>query len=290
MAKILNGKIVRDKIAEKLKKEIKELNGSVELAVIQIGDRVDSSAYIEQKKKFGEMVGAKVVHLRFEETVKESEIISEIVRLNEDILVNGIILQLPIPKHLSSTNIIGKIDPKKDVDGLTAENVKKLIQNDSSGMIPATARGIISLLNFYKISVVGKKVVIVGRSLLVGKPTAMALLNRNATVTICHSKTKNIEEITKLAEIVIMAVGKPEFFGKKYFKKGQVIVDVGINMKTGKKLNEEIPNTKFVGDVNFDEVKGIVKAISPVPCGVGPMTVASLFENLLDAYLKQKRM
>lgn len=279
MAKILDGKIVRDIIARKLARGISRLKNKPQLAIIQVGNCHQSSAYIRQKKLFGQRIGVLVLHKQYPEKVAEKKLIAEILKLNKNKTVHGIIVQLPLPSRIDKERILEAIDPRKDIDGMTAKNLKSLWIGNGSGLIPATTKGILALLDYYKISVSGKKVVVVGRSLLVGKPTAMALSNQNATVTICHSRTKNLEDVTKDANILIVAAGKVNLITKKHISAGQVIIDVGINMLSDKKLT---------GDVDFENVKKIVGVITPVPGGVGPMTVASLFENLLLAYRAQK--
>lgn len=272
---LLDGKIARNSLASELKKMISNLPIKPKLAIIQVGDRKESNTYITQKKIFAEKIGAEVNHIKFLENVSEDEVCVEIQKLNKDNSVHGIVVQLPLPLDLDKNIIIQNIDPLKDVDGLTSVNTKLLWSNER-GHIPATARGILTLLDYYKIPIKGKKVVVVGRSELVGKPVAMALLNRDATVTVCHLETENIKLETQRADILVVAAGDPEFITKDFVKEGQVVVDVGISVLQDKRL---------VGDVKFDDVKGIVSAISPVPGGVGPMTVLSLFQNLLDAYM-----
>lgn len=296
MAEILDGKLVSQKIAKKLTQEAKEL-GAPTLAIIQVGDKKESSAYIERKVSFGKQVGAEVRRITLPEEATQKEIIAEIRDLNLDFSVHGIIVQLPLPKHIDRFAVIEEIDPRKDVDGLHSRNAGLLYESAfggtdprtvPAGLIPATARGIITLLKHYKVALSGKKVVVIGRSLLVGKPVAMLLLKENATVTIAHSKTEDLEKLTKTADVVIVSVGKAKFFDKKYFSKNQVVVDVGTNAEKGKKELEENPKIKLVGDVDFVTVSKVVSKISPVPGGVGPMTVASLFENLFKAYKDQK--
>lgn len=280
MARILNGKIVRDIIARKLRRGIARLKRKPKLVIIQVGNRRQSSAYIRQKKLFGERIGALVLHKQYPEKTAEKKLIAEILKWNIDKSIHGIIVQLPLPLRISKNRVLEAIDPRKDVDGMTAKNLKSLWAGDRDGLVPATTKGILALFDYYKIPVMGKKVVVVGRSLLVGKPVAMAFTNRHATVaTVCHSRTKNLEEVTKKADILIVAVGKIKLITKKHVSAGQVIIDVGINMASDKKLT---------GDVDFKGVKKIVGAITPVPGGVGPMTVACLFENLLLAYRLQK--
>jgi len=324
-AKILDGKIVRDKIAEKLKKEILQAISSQnlrpKLVIIQVGDEPESNAYIRQKILFGEKIGAIVQHKKLAENTSQKDLLTMISELNSDPDCIGIIVQLPIPDKLDKGQIINKIDPIKDVDGQTATNLKLLFEGpsfrhprpsvipanaeigvnssedqildqvendkDNFGYLPATTKGILTLLDHYKIPVSGKNITVIGRSSLVGKPTALALVNLDATVTICHSSTKKLPEKTKNADILIVAAGKEKLIKNYHVNKDQVVIDVGINVVEGEKINEEIQGKKLVGDVDFAEVSKIVAAISPVPGGIGPMTVASLFQNLLEAYNRQ---
>ncbi|MBX4206309.1 bifunctional 5,10-methylenetetrahydrofolate dehydrogenase/5,10-methenyltetrahydrofolate cyclohydrolase [Candidatus Parcubacteria bacterium] len=265
MTKILDGKTLSLLIAEKLKVRISRLKQKPKIVIIQVGNKDESNAYIRNKLKFAEKIGAVAEHVRLAETVSEMSLLSHIEKLNRDKSVHGIIVQLPLPKQLDERVISQAVLPEKAVDG-------------SAFFLPATTRGILTLLDHYKIPIAGKKAVVVGRSELVGKPTALALLNRDATVTVCHSKTKNIAKETKQADILVVAAGKPKLITAQHISKHQVVIDVGINMVNG----------KMVGDVDFEKVSKIVSAISPVPGGVGPMTVASLFENLLDAYALRK--
>lgn len=278
--KILDGKKVCDFIAEKIKLELKKNAAKPKLVIIQVGNDERSSVYVKQKKIFGEKLGFEVEYIQLDKKISGNELISKIESFNTDKSVNGIIVQLPLPKNINPIKIVEIINPEKDVDGLNSKNLRFLLDGVSGGFVPATTKGIFSLLDFYKIPIEGKKVVVVGRSLLVGRPTALAFLNRNATVTICHSKTKKLNEETKNTDILVVAIGKPNFIKKSFVKKGQVIIDVGIT-KVGNNL---------VGDVDYKSVSSIVKAISPVPGGVGPMTVVSLFENLLIAYYRQQRL
>ena len=294
------------------------------MVIIQVGDVPESNTYIGQKIKFGEKVGASVKLEKLPEKISQTELIGHINQFNDDPNVNGIIVQLPIPSTLDKDKIIDTIEPKKDVDGQTATNIKLLfevsssrhpelisgsnkvpgeilnqVQNDKlggkrfTGFIPATTKGILTLLDYYKIPVESKYVVIIGRSSLVGKPTALAFLNKDATVTVCHKKTKNLARITKGADILVVAAGRPKLITKDHVTRGQVIIDVGINVVNespvtgGQRPETELPTHKLVGDVDFESVSKIVQAISPVPGGCGPMTVASLFQNLLEAYNRQ---
>lgn len=274
---ILDGKKLNKVIAGGLRETISVFPSVPKLAIIQVGDNPASNIYIARKQKFAEEIGAQATVRKFPETATEAEIISEINSLNADTSVNGIIVQLPIPQHLTISKIIDSIAPEKDVDGLSAKNIYKLVRDEES-FVPATALGIGTLLKENGITVEGKNVVVIGRSLLVGKSTALHLMNLGATVTICHSKTKNIIEHTRRADIIVVAVGKAGLINDDYISEKQVIVDVGINMVDG----------KICGDTNIiDQSK--LKAISPVPGGVGPMTVASLFQNLVSAYKVQEK-
>ena len=298
MAKILNGKIVNEKIAKELKTQISALGTKPKLVIIQVGDLPESNAYIARKIAFGQKIGAIVDHQKFPQDVTQEKLRSMISKLNTDSSVTGIIVQMPLPTNLDKDKIIEAIDPKKDVDGLTSQNIKKLWGSKNDAVIPATTKGILTILDYYKIPISRQKVVIIGRSTLVGKPTLLAFLNRDATVTVCHKATKNLPEHTKSADILVVATGKPNLIGKEHVTKGQVVVDVGINvisqtqnseLRTQNSTKPEVEPTsrQLIGDVDFDGVKNIVAAISPVPGGIGPMTVASLFENLLDAYKSQ---
>lgn len=284
MAKILDGKIIKEEGLQRLKGEIAKLSTKPMLAIIQIGNRPDSAAYIRQKKKFGAAVGVDVWHIKLSEDVLEEQVLREIDVLNMDKTVDGILVQIPFPAHLNKDLIINRIVPQKDVDGLSDVNVAKLEANDESGFVPATSKGILTMLDHYGIPLRGVAVTMLGRSALVGKPTAQALKNRGAIVTVCHSQTPNTQEIARKSDIVVVAIGKPKFITKDYVSPGQVIIDVGINVAE-KKLEEEIGKPGMVGDVDFDTVKDGVAAISPVPGGVGQVTVLSLFENVLKAHL-----
>lgn len=303
--KILDGKIVRDKIAEKLKTEISRWNLSSsaakdskpKLVIIQIGNLTESNAYIRQKVLFGQKIGAIVDHVKLDSDISQDTLISKLLTLNSNPSINGIIIQLPIPKHLDRDALINAIDPAKDVDGQTPTNIKLLWENRHKGYTPATTKGVLTLLDYYKIAIKGKKAVVVGRSSLVGKPTALALINRGATVTICHSQTNDLKQETKNADILVVAAGKPNLITKDHVSRGQIVIDVGINAITQNRVRpssgllgkpeSEPPIGKLVGDVDFESVKSQVAAITPVPGGIGPMTVASLFENLLEAYTSQ---
>ncbi len=287
MTLILDGKKVRDEIAAELTRQISSSSKKPTLAIVQVGDLEESNRYIQQKKLFGEKVGAEVILKKFDVMITEEALLSEITKLNKDSSVHGVLVQLPLSAHLNQYTVIEAIDPRKDVDGLTAQNLKLLWECKKEGYVPATVKGVLALLDYYHIELSGKKVVVVGRSTLVGKPMALALLNRDATVTVCHRKTKDLARETKQADVIIAAAGHINLITKDHVSSGQVVVDVGINLVTGEHLDEEVGKRKLVGDVDFEQVKDIVAAISPVPGGVGPMTVVSLFENLLQAYYSQ---
>jgi methylenetetrahydrofolate dehydrogenase (NADP+) / methenyltetrahydrofolate cyclohydrolase len=277
MPLILDGKKLSETLKERMKHNIAQHETKPGLVIIQIGDIAESNIYIKYKIRYAKNIGARVVLKKYKNTVTESEVIADIQKYNQDTTVHGILVQLPIPKELNKNAIIESILPTKDVDGLTATNVKHLYTHNTEGIIPATTRGILTLLEHYNISVPGKKVVVVGRSTLVGKATALAFLNQDATVTICHSHTKNLEEETKQADILIVAIGTQKFITEKYVREGQVIIDVGINTEEDSRV--------LSGDVDYEHVEPIVSAITPVPGGVGPMTIASLFQNLFQQFI-----
>lgn len=278
MSKIINGKKLRDEIIEELKKEVKHYMIKPCLAVIQIGDDPASNTYIKAKEKACDEIGIYFKHIKFDETAKEVEVINKILELNNDEYVHGILLQLPLPEGFNADKLINYIARNKDVDGLTDINLGKLYNNKPC-LISCTPLGIMKLLENEKIDIEGKKVTIVGRSSLVGKPLLGLMLNNNATVTICHSKTVNLSSHTKNADILIVAVGKKHFIKENMVKNDAIIIDVGINKEDG----------KLYGDVDFNAVKEKVSKITPVPGGVGPMTVAMLMKNVITAYQKQQK-
>lgn len=269
---ILNGKDLSAKIKDEIKCASEEHTQTPILAVITIGDDAASAVYVRNKKKACEYVGFSFMHFDYLSEVKESVVIRKIKELNRDKTVNGILLQLPIPEHFNLEKIINTIDPRKDVDGLTTTNMGKLLSGNY-GMIPCTPRGILEILDYYNVSLEGKNVCVIGRSHLVGKPIAMLCCDRNATVSICHSKTKNLKDYTSKADILIVAVGKKWLIDKSMIKKDAVIIDVGINSVEG----------KLYGDVN-PNVEEKCSMLTPVPGGVGPMTVACLLKNTYQAY------
>ncbi len=272
---LLDGKGLSAKIKDELKNEMDAYVQTPILAVITIGNDEASKIYVNNKKKACEYVGMSFLHFNFSENEDETKIIKKIKQLNKDKNVNGIILQLPIPSKFNKNIIINTIDPLKDVDGLTNISQGKLINKEDS-LVPCTPKGIMEIFKYYNIELEGKHVVIVGRSNLVSKPLLIECLNNNATVTICHSKTKNLSSYTKDADILVVAVGKKYLIDKSMIKKDSIIIDVGISRE----------DNKIYGDVN-PNVYDYCSMITPVPGGVGPMTVAMLLKNTFIAYKKQ---
>lgn len=273
--KLLNGKELADKIKDEVKSEVKQMNENnqdVCLAVIQVGNDLASSVYVRNKEKACEYIGIESKMIKLPESTTEDALIDIIHELNNTNNVNGILVQLPLPNHIDEYNVIQAISPKKDVDGFHEINVGKLVLGEDV-LSPCTANGIIKLLLCNNIDISGKNCVVVGRSNIVGKPTATMLLQLDGTVTICHSKTKNLKEVCKNADILICAIGKPKFFNKDYIKNDAVVIDVGIHRT----------ENGLCGDVDFDNVKDIVSAITPVPKGVGAMTIAMLMYNCVQA-------
>ena len=277
--KVLDGKKVSLHIREEITKEINKLNIRPKMVDIQIGENPASDIYIACKEKAANQVGMDFECIRYSADTDEDEIIKKIKELNNDKLVNGIFIQSPVPNGFDEIKLMNTVIPEKDVDGLTYLNAGMLLNNKES-MISCTPNGIMQILKFYKIDVESKNVVIVGRSNLVGKPLMNLFINANATVTLCHSKTKNLDKITKKADILVAAVGKKHFITQDMVKRNSVIIDVGINRVDG----------KVYGDVDYDGVKDKVKAITPVPGGVGPMTITMLLYNVLKAYKIQNKI
>ncbi|MEI6810537.1 MAG: bifunctional 5,10-methylenetetrahydrofolate dehydrogenase/5,10-methenyltetrahydrofolate cyclohydrolase [Candidatus Nomurabacteria bacterium] len=274
---ILNGTEVAKEHELALSTKISTLSTKPHLVIIQVGNNPASAKYIEYKKRFALRVGAIVTHTQYEDNITEDELVKNINTYSNDPSVNGIIVQLPLPKNIRPWIILEAIDPKKDVDGLTSFNLRHVYENNEI-LLPATTKGIFTLLSHYNISLDGKNVVVVGRSSLVGKPTALASINRNATVTICHSHTKDLASITRTADILIVAVGSPDLIKEECIKEDAVIIDVGISVGD---------DNKVTGDVMASSISEKADALSPVPGGVGPMTIVSLFENLLQAFEMQ---
>ncbi len=269
MTVILDGKKLRDKIFEDLKVKVANMSVKPSLAVILAGDDPSSKIYVNNKKKCAEKLGINSIIINYPSTVTENELLEKIQELNNDKNINAILVQLPLPVHIDKFKIIDAITPEKDVDGLTTYNSGKLFSGEKPYVYPCTPKGILLLLDEYGIEIEGKHAVVIGRSNLVGKPVAQMLLNKNATVTQCHSKTKNLSDITKTADILISAVGK-KVVGENMLKNNCVVIDVGI-------FRDE--NGNLSGDVDFETVSKTASYITPVPGGVGPMTIASLMLN-----------
>ena len=273
---ILDGKKPRAAYKKTLLEKMKGLAVTPHLAIIQVGARTDSDAYIGAKKKFAAEIGVHETHVALPAAATQAEIIAAVEHANTDPAVHGIIVQLPLPLSIDTDAVINAIDPAKDIDGLTAANVKKWLEGRADAIWPATTRGVRELLDFYGITLEGKKVAMLGQSNLVGKPTAALCLAEGAVVTVCHSGTQNTTEVTRAADIIIVAIGKPKLIGPEYITTGQVVIDIGITSVGG----------KLTGDVDYDAVAPLLGpngAITPVPGGVGQMTVLALFENLIDA-------
>lgn len=276
MAKIIDGKHISQEIKDELKQEVAVLKASgreCALAVIQVGNDPASSVYVRNKKKACEYIGIRSLSYELDENTSENELLALIDKLNADPSVHGILCQLPLPKHMDEDKVIKRISPEKDVDGFHPQNVGALVIGQQ-GFVSCTPAGIIQLLKRSNIQMEGKHCVVIGRSNIVGKPMALLMLRENATVTICHSRTRNLKELCKEADILIVAIGKPQFITADYVKEGAVVIDVGIHRDE---------NNKLCGDVKYDEVEPVASAITPVPGGVGPMTIAMLMHNCVEA-------
>lgn len=276
MAVIIDGKKTSSIIKDELKEKVAELSKKdikITLAVIQVGDDPASSVYVKNKRKTCDYIGIVSLAYKMPKETSEEELLSLIEKLNMNPKVNGILVQLPLPKHIDEDRVIESIHIEKDVDGFHPQNVGKL-SIGQKGYVSCTPAGIIQLLKRYNIAIEGKECVIIGRSNIVGKPMAMLMLRENATVTVCHSRTQNLKEVAKRADILIVALGRGKFINKEYIKEGAVIIDVGMNR------DEE---GKLCGDVDFEDVLPHVSAITPVPGGVGPMTIAMLMYNCVES-------
>ncbi len=279
MAIIMDGKRLRDKILSNLKSEIEAFTKKPVLAVILVGDDPASRIYVNNKKKTAENIGIKSIVIEYPANIEEEVLLKKIKDLNSDDEVNAILVQLPLPRHIDKQKVIDAISPLKDVDCFTIENCGKLYTGLEPYVYPCTPQGILYLLDEYKINLEGKHVVVIGRSNLVGKPAAQLALNRNATVTVCHSHTKNLSDITKTADVLISAVGEV-LIEDDMMKDDCVVIDVGIFRDC---------NGKVRGDVNFETVSKKASYITPVPGGVGPMTIASLMVNTVKLYKEQNK-
>lgn len=278
MAFIIDGKKISNEIKDELKVKVAELKTEgkeVTLAVIQVGNDPASSVYVGNKKKACDYVGIRSLAYELPEETTETELLELVKELNQREDVNGILVQLPLPKHIDEDLVIQTISPDKDVDGFHPQSVGRL-SIGQKGFVSCTPAGIIQLLKRSGIEIEGKECVIIGRSNIVGKPMALLLLRENGTVTVCHSRTNNLKEVTKRADILVVAIGKPLFVNKDYVKEGAVVIDVGIHRDE---------NNKLCGDVDYHDVVDHVSAITPVPGGVGPMTIAMLMNNCVESVL-----
>lgn len=278
-AKLINGLEIAKKRREEMKQKVSELKKegiTPHLTVILVGDDPASKSYVSGKEKAAKEIGisSEVIHMVADAT--EAELLAKISELNHDTDVHGILVQLPLPSHIDENKVIEAIDPNKDVDGFHPINVGKMILNQDT-FLPCTPHGIIKLLEAIDCDLEGKHAVVVGRSNIVGKPMGQLLLNRNATVTYCHSRTKNLKDLTKMADVLIVAVGKAHFIDASYVKEGAVVIDVGVN---------RLEDGSLTGDVHFDSVKEKASFITPVPKGVGPMTITMLMENTIKAAMR----
>lgn len=274
---IMDGRKIKEEILNELRLEVNSFDEKPTFVVIQIGNNEASNVYIKQKIKMAEYIGCECKHLKFDDRVTEAELLMEIDRLNKNDLVNGILVQMPLPSHINTLTVQSAILPEKDIDGLSDINAGKLFHRKDA-LYSCTPYGVMELLKHYNIDIEGKHAVVVGRSNLVGKPMAIMLLNEGATVTICNSKTVNLAKYTQEADILVVAVGKPKLITGDMVKEGAVVVDVGITRV----------NDKLCGDVDYDNVVSKCSYITPVPGGVGPMTVAMLGKNLVKAYKIQR--
>jgi len=277
MTRIINGKKIAEDIYTELKEEVKNLEDKPGLAVVLVGDDPASLVYVRNKERICKRLGLNYRLMRFPQSADKNEILSTIESLNSDKEINGIIVQIPLPEHLDPFEVVSAIDPLKDVDGLHPDNLGRLLSGKPR-IIPCTPLGVIELLKRENIDIRGKNAVIVGRSNLVGKPLFHLLLSLDATVTVCHSKTRDLKEETSRADILVCAVGVPKLISADMVKEGATVIDVGIN-----RIDD-----RLVGDVDFENIMGIASAITPVPGGVGPMTVAMLMKNVITAYKLQK--
>lgn len=273
MGKRIDGKAISQMVKDELKERVKNEGIEATLAVIQVGNDPASTVYVGNKKKACEYIGIRSLAFELPEETTEDELLELIQDLNGREDVNGILVQLPLPAHMDEDKVIQAISPKKDVDGFHPQSVGAL-SIGQPGFVSCTPAGVIQLLKRSGVEIEGKECVIVGRSNIVGKPMALLMLRENATVTVCHSRTKNLKEVTKRADILIVAIGKPKFITKDYVKEGAVVIDVGIHRNADNKL---------CGDVDFEDVEPIASAITPVPGGVGPMTIAMLMNNCVEA-------
>lgn len=282
-SQIIKGKPVADKITEDLKKEVKSLNEmgiEPKLAIVRVGERPDDLAYERGALKRCQNIGIETEVIELDENISQAEFIKAIHKLNEDDKVNGILTFRPLPKHLSEDEIKYEISPKKDIDCFNPINTAKIVENDKTGYPPCTPTAVIEILKHYSINLTGANIVVLGRSMVVGKPLSMLLLNENATVNICHSKTRNLPEIASQADILVAAVGRAKMVKKNYVKDGAIVIDVGVNVDDQGNL---------CGDVDMEDVLDKVSMITPVPGGVGAVTTSILATNIVKACKLQNK-
>ncbi len=278
MAKILNGKEVAEALNGKITERVaalKEKGVQPTLGILRVGERADDISYEKGATKRAESVGVEVKKVILPEDIDQAGLEAEFAKLNDDDQVHGILMFRPLPKHLDDAPIVAMMDPSKDIDGITQGSMAAVFANNDKGFAPCTAQACIEILDYYGIDPRGKRATVIGRSLVIGRPVAMMLMHKNATITICHTKTIDMPSVTKEADIVIVAAGKMETIGAEYFGSGQIVIDVGIGW------NEE--KQKLCGDVIFDEAEPIVEAITPVPGGVGSVTTSVLIGHVVDS-------
>ena len=276
---IIDGKLIAQELKDEVKAKLAKLDTKLTLLVIMVGDNPASKVYVESKEKNCKKVGMLTKTLIFDANVPQKKVIDAIQAANADPAITGILVQLPLPAHLDEVKIIDAIDPKKDVDGLTTVNQGKLFSGVNDGIIPATPKGIMHILKKLFINLEGKTAVVIGRSKLVGKPIAQLLLSKNATVTMCHSKTENLKDICLGADVLVVAIGKAKFITADMIKPDAIVIDVGINRNFG----------RIDGDVDFENAVSVAGYITPVPGGVGQLTIACLLENVIECYKLQSR-
>lgn len=276
--KLLNGTCIKEELLKSLEIKVKNLAYHPSFAVIQVGGNKDANTYIREEEKMATRLGYRLNKINLDSTITEPELIKIINKLNKDSSLDGIMVQLPLPKTLNQHSICDAIDYDKDIDGQTSLSAGRLVNNLKT-LMPATVKAIITIINYYQINIKEKHIVVLGRSKTTTRPLVNYLLKKDATVTICHTKTKNIKDITRQADILITAIGKPNYIDKSYLKKDVVIIDVGINYL----------DNHLCGDVLLEDVSKIAKSITPVPGGVGPVTVASLAENIYQKALNKTK-
>lgn len=285
-AQILDGKALARKIQSDLAQQVQALQANGErapgLAVLMVGDNPASAAYVRNKEKACEKVGIASYGQHFPASINQAELEATIDALNQDDRVDGILVQLPLPSHLNDVTVLSRIDPDKDADGLHPANLGRLMRGEP-GLRSCTPAGVMRLLEEYHLDLKGKQAVVVGRSILVGKPLALMLLEANATVTIAHSRSQNLADITRSADVLVAAIGRPELITAEMIQPGAIVVDVGIN-----RITDYEGNSRLVGDVAFESARSIASYLTPVPGGIGPMTVTMLLQNTVQSYLSKR--